>query len=144
MIQAAQGRCAVVCWKSASVRQTAGSTPGSGKARRKRKSQISTVRRLSEVPLSLLSFQKPLNQRVPGSSPGAPTKVFNILASVSEDQRERERSDAFRVCAWRSRQGARCGRDSACLEHDPEKWKPVFPRDKRGTRLRGDHAQTKS
>ena len=29
------------------------------------------------------------------------------------------------------------------LEHDPEKWVPVFPRDKRGTRLRGDHAQTK-
>ena len=28
-------------------------------------------------------------------------------------------------------------------EHDPEKWKPVFPRDKRGTRLRGDHAQNK-
>jgi hypothetical protein len=27
-------------------------------------------------------------------------------------------------------------------EHDPEKWKPVFPRDKRETRLRGDHAQT--
>src|SRR5438445_11562286 len=27
------------------------------------------------------------------------------------------------------------------LEHDPEKWIPVFPRDKRGTRLRGDHAQ---
>src|SRR6266403_618911 len=29
------------------------------------------------------------------------------------------------------------------LEHDPEKWIPVFPRDKRGTRLRGDHAQIK-
>jgi hypothetical protein len=38
------------------------------------------------------------------------------------------------------------------LEHDPEKhalglrpdgWKPVFPRDKRGTRLRGDHPQNK-
>jgi hypothetical protein len=29
------------------------------------------------------------------------------------------------------------------LEHDPEKWGPVFPRDKRGTRLRGDHAQIK-
>jgi hypothetical protein len=29
------------------------------------------------------------------------------------------------------------------LEHDPEKWTPVFPRDKRGTRLRGDHAQIK-
>jgi hypothetical protein len=36
------------------------------------------------------------------------------------------------------------------VEHDPEKhvlglrpdgWVPVFPRDKRGTRLRGDHAQ---
>jgi len=27
--------------------------------------------------------------------------------------------------------------------HDPEKWAPVFPRDKRGTRLRGDHAQIK-
>ena len=32
---------------------------------------------------------------------------------------------------------------SATLERDPEKWAPVFPRDKRGTRLRGDHAQTK-
>jgi len=31
----------------------------------------------------------------------------------------------------------------AALEHDPEKWGPVFPRDKRGTRLRGDHAQIK-
>jgi hypothetical protein len=29
------------------------------------------------------------------------------------------------------------------LEHDPEKWTAVFPRDKRGTRLRGDHAQSK-
>src|SRR4029077_15409802 len=28
------------------------------------------------------------------------------------------------------------------LEHDPEKWVSVFPHDKRGTRLRGDHAQT--
>jgi hypothetical protein len=34
-------------------------------------------------------------------------------------------------------------RYAAALEHDPEKWGPVFPRDKRGTRLRGDHAQTK-
>jgi hypothetical protein len=24
------------------------------------------------------------------------------------------------------------------LKHDPEKWAAVFPRDKRGTRLRGD------
>jgi hypothetical protein len=28
--------------------------------------------------------------------------------------------------------------------HDPEKWTPVFPRDKRGTRLRGDHANSKT
>jgi hypothetical protein len=29
------------------------------------------------------------------------------------------------------------------LEHDPGKCEAVFPRDKRGTRLRGDHAQTR-
>ena len=49
--------------------------------------------------------------------------------------------------ARRKAQPAHEGRaqaDAAGLEHDPEKWKPVFPRDKRGTRLRGDHAQTKS
>jgi hypothetical protein len=34
--------------------------------------------------------------------------------------------------------------DPIALAHDPEKWAPVFPRDKRGTRLRGDHAQTKT
>src|SRR6185312_7173273 len=35
------------------------------------------------------------------------------------------------------------GHGNPVLEHDPEKWIPVFPRDKRGTRLRGDHAQIK-
>jgi hypothetical protein len=30
------------------------------------------------------------------------------------------------------------------IEHDPEKCAAVFPRDKRGTRLRGDHAQSKA
>jgi hypothetical protein len=29
-------------------------------------------------------------------------------------------------------------------EHDPEKCEAVFPRDKRGTRLRGDHAPNKN
>src|SRR5438552_6326150 len=33
--------------------------------------------------------------------------------------------------------------DTQGVAHDPEKWVPVFPRDKRGTRLRGDHAQTR-
>jgi hypothetical protein len=32
----------------------------------------------------------------------------------------------------------------ARLEHDPEKCEAVFPRDKRGTRLRGDHAPVKN
>jgi hypothetical protein len=32
--------------------------------------------------------------------------------------------------------------DAVKLKHDPEKCVAVFPRDKRGTRLRGDHAQT--
>ena len=41
------------------------------------------------------------------------------------------------------RQRPRAGVDRVAVEHDPEKWAPVFPRDKRGTRLRGDHAQTK-
>jgi len=33
--------------------------------------------------------------------------------------------------------------DARELKHDPEKCVAVFPRDKRGTRLRGDQAQTK-
>ena len=32
---------------------------------------------------------------------------------------------------------------TAGLEHDPEQWVPVFHRDKRGSRLRGEHAQIK-
>jgi hypothetical protein len=48
---------------------------------------------------------------------------------------------ARQTAPWRCRS---CNREEMpALEHDPEKWKPVFPRDKRGTRLRGDHAQTK-
>src|SRR5438874_8446538 len=37
---------------------------------------------------------------------------------------------------------SRCPSPEASLKHDPEKCEAVFPRDKRGTRLRGDHAQT--
>ncbi len=34
---------------------------------------------------------------------------------------------------------------ASLLEHDPEKWKPAFPRDKRGSRVsRGEHARTKT
>src|SRR4051794_1551913 len=41
---------------------------------------------------------------------------------------------------WRHRSTRAAGG----VEHDPEKWEPVFPRDKRVTRLRGDHAQNES
>jgi hypothetical protein len=34
----------------------------------------------------LLSFQKPLNQRVPGSSPGAPTKLFKHLGDTDSER----------------------------------------------------------
>ena len=34
--------------------------------------------------------------------------------------------------------------DATPWRHDPEKWKQVLPRDKRGTRLRGDHCSNKS
>jgi tRNA U34 5-methylaminomethyl-2-thiouridine-forming methyltransferase MnmC len=33
-------------------------------------------------------------------------------------------------------------RDMPAPAHDPEKWTPVFLRDKRDLRLRGDHAQS--
>jgi len=36
------------------------------------------------------------------------------------------------------------GAQLAALAQDPEKWAPVFHRDKRKSRLRGDHAQTMS
>jgi hypothetical protein len=45
---------------------------------------------------------------------------------------------------WVKRRNSDLDQRTSALEHDPEKWMPVFPRDKRGTRLRGDHAQTKS
>src|SRR5438046_5825244 len=48
-----------------------------------------------------------------------------------------------RRSSFRSKLSHRQRRPTLRLEHDPEKWVPVFPRDKRGTRLRGDHAQTK-
>jgi uncharacterized protein (DUF4415 family) len=43
---------------------------------------------------------------------------------------------------WQTRINADLRKAARKLEHDPEKWKPVFPRDKR-KRLRGDHAQSK-
>jgi hypothetical protein len=45
--------------------------------------------------------------------------------------------------SWQSPAEATVREDVCSLEHDPEKWEPVFPRDKRRTRLRGDHAQIK-
>jgi hypothetical protein len=44
--------------------------------------------RLSEWPLIFQANHTPLNQRVPGSSPGAPTKLFKDLTGSPEDQNE--------------------------------------------------------
>jgi hypothetical protein len=50
---------------------------------------------------------------------------------------------ALRRTAEEYRHCVRDRRSCFALEHDPEKWAPVFPRDISGTRLRGDHAQIK-
>ena len=81
---------------------------------------------------------------------GRKRRIIIFSANVARKQRD---SVSELLCVLRStRSGeasAACGlhkrgRQIRFIEHDPEKWKPVFPRDKRGTRLRGDHAQTKS
>jgi hypothetical protein len=49
----------------------------------------------------------------------------------------------FAQCHALAPVGASIGMSNEALQHDPEKWVPVFPRDKRETRLRGDPAQIK-
>ncbi len=54
-----------------------------------------------------------------------------------------------RLYRWRAapkchRLGTGLLKADAARAHDPEKCAAVFPRDKRGTRLRGDHAQTRN
>src|ERR1700736_3027228 len=65
--------------------------------------------------------------------------------AATEDGRRRQRGDPARAARpdggddpeWPGPTSERQ------FEHDPEKWTPVFPRDKRQGRLRGDHAQSK-
>ena len=77
--------------------------------------------------------------------------VLNSQGTISHTHRGRRPRQPARS-RKRAGTGARHGRrrargrratGAAVLEHDREKWTPVFPRDKRGTRLRGDHAQTR-
>src|SRR6202034_1664346 len=56
--------------------------------------------------------------------------------AVDPESRAAEARTPYRTDDVRPRTAAAAG----AIEHDPEKWTPVFPRDKRGTRLRGDHA----
>ena len=44
---------------------------------------------MSEWPLIFLTNPTPLNQRVPGSSPGAPTKLFKDIAELKREQTAR-------------------------------------------------------
>jgi hypothetical protein len=48
-----------------------------------------------------------------------------------------------RGCTWATAGVFNEAEEIEFASQGPEKWKPAFPRDKRGTRLRGDHAQTK-
>jgi hypothetical protein len=55
-------------------------------------------------------------------------------------------SSAVRSTTLPPLQGAKSGqapRSGRVLEHDPEKWKPVFLATNAKTSLRGNHAQTK-
>jgi hypothetical protein len=79
---------------------------------------------------------------------GAPPLVqWSWSIAVTADSGAKRAGWPQKLKQDREKIGTSDGNDSdfriATLEHDPEKWKPVFPRDKRETRLRGDHAQTK-
>src|ERR1700757_5142585 len=51
-------------------------------------------------------------------------------------------SDVPKAGAVLAQLDAALAQEVPLLAHDPEKWEPVFPRDKRRMRLRGDHPPT--
>jgi hypothetical protein len=80
--------------------------------------------------------------------------VASVLMSMGNDDAAAGRgiaavqADFFRAGRWLVAGGGKFGAELRGVrlqlpEHDPEKWKPVFPRANRGTRLRGNHAQTR-
>src|ERR1035438_7073647 len=64
----------------------------------------------------------------------APFIVSSSRAQLRESGANRTHPKRLGIAAY-----GFCEKDHiGALGHDPEKWIPVFPRDKRGTRLRGD------
>ena len=61
--------------------------------------------RLSEWPLILLGNHAPLNQRVPGSSPGAPTKQVSLFANGFAGSRPRTKRVSCDVFCGRTSHG---------------------------------------
>ena len=57
--------------------------------------------------------------------------LAETTVGMSDSHAALAKGDRLEVAAASSEAPAR-----PALEHDPEKWVPVFPRDKRGTRLR--------
>ena len=83
--------------------------------------------------LAAMELRTPPRRAVAVVQPPAETVV-----SISDSHDALAKGDRLEVAAASSETPA-----PPALEHDPEKWVPVFSRDKRGTRLRGDHAQIK-
>jgi hypothetical protein len=84
--------------------------------------------------LAAMELRTPPRRAVAVVQPPAETVV-----GISDSHDALAKGDRLEIAAASSETPA-----PPALEHDPEKWVPVFPRDKRGTRLRGDHAQTKT
>jgi hypothetical protein len=74
------------------------------------------------------------------------TRQFHWALPEHDQEKACPALDAGCAAVFLSRQTRNAFARKSCsiknLEHDPEKCVAVFPRDKRGTRLRGDHAQT--
>jgi hypothetical protein len=81
--------------------------------------------------LAAMELRTPVRSAGVAIQPLAETTV-----GISDSHVALAKADRLEVAAARSETPVQ-----PALEHDPEKWVPAFPRDKRGTRLRGDHAQ---
>ena len=79
-----------------------------------------------------------------GTTPARAVLKRSDRARRRDDRLSRSRANAPRLHPRvRPAAAGAAPRGKGGLEHDPEKCVAVFPHDKRGTRLRGDHAQNK-
>jgi hypothetical protein len=83
--------------------------------------------------LAAMELRTPVRSAAVAIQPLAETTV-----GISDSHVALAKADRLEVAAARSETPVQ-----PALEHDPEKLVPVFPRDKRGRGLRGDHAQIK-